>query len=157
MKLADTVVIRHVCDCDTAVVHPANGEPHYHVFTVDGEDFPWYVSERGPRVTQFGDNLYAVNVEIYGYAMIPEGGESAGRDLSLKVGGYMGHHLYIGDVEFPWDITGDGVIIRSSSKTIPSVELSFFVRNVDSNEFIADARHVDNIDGDTYAQKEGCI
>lgn len=59
------VVIRHVCNCKTANEHPPGGADVEHIFTVNGEDFPWPISERGPIVTKLDDNLFTVGVEIF--------------------------------------------------------------------------------------------
>jgi hypothetical protein len=146
MKLAETVVIR--------------GKPEYR-FDVDGQDFPWWISERGARVTQLLDDLFEINVEILCIPKAYDGDERGHEncrvgqgDLTVRLEGYMGRRLFIGDVEFPWDITADGVVIKTGVTLVPSVSLSFFAKDVDSNRFIDDARHILDIDGAVYAVPE---
>lgn len=49
MGIAETVIIR--------------GRPDYK-FDVDGLDIPWWINERGAKVTQIKDDLFVVNIEI---------------------------------------------------------------------------------------------
>jgi hypothetical protein len=63
MKLAHTIKIRHACDCDTALQPPAEDGTTEHTFEIDGQPFPWYISEAGPAVRQIGA-LYEVTVSI---------------------------------------------------------------------------------------------
>jgi hypothetical protein len=62
-KVAETVVIRHRCECATATAPPGeDGEEH--VLRIDGVDFPWHISERGPVVKRLAEGSYTVTVEI---------------------------------------------------------------------------------------------
>ena len=68
MRLAGLIKIRHRCDCPTAT-EPPGEDGIEHVFTIDGEPFPWYITEAGPRVrllegTHQTDPVYGVTVEI---------------------------------------------------------------------------------------------
>jgi hypothetical protein len=60
--VAREVMIRHVCDCADATEHPGEGDTE-HVFRIDGMDFPWFISEKGPVVTRT-EVGYRVAVEI---------------------------------------------------------------------------------------------
>jgi hypothetical protein len=61
-KLARVAVIRHHCDCVSATVPPGEDGVE-HVFTLDGVEFPWHISEEGPRVRKL-EGLYAIDVTI---------------------------------------------------------------------------------------------
>jgi hypothetical protein len=143
MKLAELVVIR--------------GKPDYR-FDVDGEDFPWWVSEKGVEVTQLTDDLFAVKFEILCISKVYDSDEHrfdncrvGEGDLPVRLEGYAGRRLFIGDVEFPWDITGDGVKVECSRRIFLTVTLAFFAKDVDSNQYIEDARNIMNINGDHWA------
>jgi hypothetical protein len=143
VKVAETVVIRD--------------KPNYK-FEVDGEDFPWWVSEKAPQVTQVMDDLFTVKVEIFGgHEKIGRYGDGdemlrVGRtDVPIRVEGYQGKRLFIGDVEFPWDMTADGYRIECGMRILPTITLSFLARDVDSDMWIDDSRWIENINGDTYA------
>lgn len=99
------------------------------VFSVDGEAFPWWISEAGPSARKLADDLYLVHVEIF--ATITEGDD--------RVEGF--HHGGLPDwgwpqpimcgTEFPWCISQDGFTYRSSGSTLPTVELEFFAESVE--------------------------
>jgi hypothetical protein len=60
---AENVVIRHVCDCAAATEHPAGEAATEHVLTLDGVEFPWHITKKGPVVART-DCGYTVTVEI---------------------------------------------------------------------------------------------
>ena len=63
-KVAENVVIRHVCHCHASTQQPAPDAETEHVFTIDDQEFPWHITERGPVVTRT-DCGYVVSVEIF--------------------------------------------------------------------------------------------
>lgn len=134
LGIADTVVIRHICHCDGAIEHPGHDEVTEHVFTVDGEDFPWYVSQRGPIVTQLGDDWYTVDVEIF---LLDKGTKESLEfsywPRSLSQGGSSVPYIpVIGGRNFPWTCTDDEITLRFNHKMIPTLHLKFFARSVDA-------------------------
>jgi len=70
--IADRVEIRHECDCPSATVRPRGGHPE-HVFTVDGVDFPWYITESGPSIARVFDDLYEITVTFYAHEVDASG------------------------------------------------------------------------------------
>lgn len=114
LKFAKHVHIVHTGECPGCT----------HVFDVDGAEFPWHITEAGPRVTRLMDDFYAVNVGILCL-------NKETREVSFAAVGNMGRIPVIGGVEFPWYITEDGFVFRQSSKTVPSVTLSFLASQVD--------------------------
>lgn len=132
-KIAKDVVIRHVCHCDTAVERPEGDEPQEHVFTIDGEEFPWLISDRGPVVRQLRDDFYTIDVEI---AMV----DKMTFDY-LALGDHCPPVVpVIGGVEFPWLLTDDECHLTFGHKVIPTLRLVFIARNVDANIPIEDCR-----------------
>jgi hypothetical protein len=66
-RFADTVVIRHVCDCRDAIEHPGVSEANEHIFSIDGQEFPWHI-KKVPGVT-LTDCGYTVTVEILAHSV----------------------------------------------------------------------------------------
>jgi hypothetical protein len=64
-ELARTVTVHHICHCDAATEHPTDGEDVEHLFTIDGVEFPWHISDTGPVIVRLINDLYKVTVEIY--------------------------------------------------------------------------------------------
>lgn len=132
-KIAKDVVIHHVCHCDTAVEHPEHDDPQEHVFTVDGEDFPWLISERGPVVKRLHDDLYSVDVEI---VLV----DKATFDYVPFVNDWIPVIPIIGGVEFPWLLTEDECHLTFGRKVVPKLRLAFIARHVGANIPIEDCR-----------------
>lgn len=127
MKFAEHVHIVHTGECPDCT----------HVFDVDGAEFPWYVTEAGPRVTRLADDVYAVHVEIFCM-------DKKTRGISFTMTGDS-HIPVIGGVEFPWYITEDGFVLKSEWKSLPTVTLSFLANHVDAKGIpMIDAR-TDNV------------
>lgn len=61
-EFARLIEIRHRCDCRTAT-EPPGPDGDEHVLRIDGVDFPWHISEKGPVVHR-GEVGYTVTVEI---------------------------------------------------------------------------------------------
>jgi hypothetical protein len=130
-------------------INPVKGE---FCFTVDGEEFPWYITERGPIVTQVSDNLYTIHVEIF---LIDKNRPASGYDwdLSFTASGYAGRTPHIGDREFPWAITEDGLTFSASCHDLPKLSLAFYAREVevvDHTVYIRDARDKYDINGNLW-------
>jgi hypothetical protein len=113
-------------------------------FDVDGEDFPWFVSDRGPQVTRVADDLYAIAVEIFCL-------DRETKDyLPFTTAGGRCQYPVIGGTEFPWTMSDTGYTFRCGWKTFPTVALTFFAEDVESSTLlIDDVRHVCNENGDT--------
>lgn len=133
------VVIRHTCHCEAAVEPAAPGEPEEHVFTVDGEDFPWPLpAERNPVVTRVADDLYRIALELllidnetYEYLSFGYVGPGSRSPFIPVIGGRP----------FPWTCTADAFQLTFSYKQLPTLRLAFFARHVSGNLPIEDRRH----------------
>jgi hypothetical protein len=132
LGIAETVVIRHRCHCTPVAESPEDGTIE-HVFTVNGEDFPWYISERGPMVARLADDWYTVDVEIL---LLDKNPNSEGKRETLGFRYWPTWHVpyipVIGGREFPWTCTDDEITLRFSHKMIPTLALKFFARSVDA-------------------------
>jgi hypothetical protein len=125
-------------------------EPADHKFEVDGAEFPWYISERGPIITRVSDDLFVVDVEI---VQMHRGNQQY---LSFEYrSGYFGNYdgdttwsgpppfvPVIGGEPFPWLCTEDEMVLRFSHKQIPTLALKFYARNVSSSARIRDSRDI---------------
>jgi hypothetical protein len=138
--LARNVVIRHVCHCvelarqareeGKSLCEPSGHKPDEHVFTVDGEDFPWYISERGPLVTRLCDDLYTVDVELFGIDR--ETMKSLDFSYSDEGRSSVPFVPVIGGRKFPWTLAADEVVLRFGHKILPTLQLKFLALNVDA-------------------------
>lgn len=128
------VVVRHTCHCDTATDRPASDEPEVHRFEVDGQPFPWYISEKGPLATRLADDFWRIDVEILALATPTEG------MLPIGSSGRMGEIPVIGGTAFPWLMTEEGWSMTAGHKQIPTVALGFLAHNVDTNMPVTDLR-----------------
>lgn len=147
--IPDEVVINHTCHCKTAGEAPADSGLEQHVFTVDGEDFPFWVTARGPVVTRVHDDLFTVDVEIILVCKEKVPGEFHAYHPYLSVGiaapgfPHSGSAPYIpvinGD-EFPWLLTADGCQLNFGHKIVPVLRLAFFARHVTTNLTVEDRR-----------------
>ena len=134
-KMAGDVVIRHTCHCKRAAETPADDQAEEHVFTVDGKDFPWPISERGPIVARLTGDLFSIDVEIM---LLGKPGY-----LPFSYVGYGGAPPYIpviAGAEFPWILTADGCQLNFSHKMVPTLKLAFLARHVTGNMPIEDKR-----------------
>ncbi len=144
-QIAKDVVIKHRCHCKTADEQPADGEPDEHVFTVDGEEFPWFISERGQIVKRLADDLYSIDVEIVGISKdtVLDGERPYHRFLEFTYNTYGGHIAYIPTIdgkEFPWLLTEAGCQINFGHKILPRLQLAFLAHNVTGNVPVDDQR-----------------
>jgi hypothetical protein len=144
-------------------INPVKGDENR--FTVDGEEFPWYISERGPQVAKIADNLFTVHVEIpltdKSRPWKREDAEDASRWLSFSASGYACRTPIIGGQEFPWVVTEDGFTFSASRKNFPTVSLAFFAAEVEFSDpttgwcLIDDKREIYDVNGDLrYITKE---
>ncbi|ORA24905.1 hypothetical protein [Mycobacterium aquaticum] len=123
--IARTVVYRHRCHCDNANVVPVEGEIDEHRFDVDGEPFPWLITEQGAKFTRTPSGLYLVEVTI----------------LVLDLEAYPAefHHApgsqpLIGGREFPWVITGPAVYSYAAYEQYSGhLALTFVAEHVDTD------------------------
>jgi hypothetical protein len=132
------VVLRHTCHCDAAVEKPAPHQHDEHVFQVDGDDFPWPLSERGPIVTRLKDDLFAVDVEIYLL------GKKDGKYEYLEFGYFPTNMTpflpLINGRIFPWLLDANGWELKAGHKRLPQINLTFFTRNITGNYPVDDQR-----------------
>lgn len=126
-RIAGEVVYRHVCHCENASEVPAEGEPDVHEFTVDGTEFPWYITERGAIITQFRDDLFLIDVEI----MLVD--TDTKEYLSFGYAAPAASTPYIPVIdgqEFPWLCNDDPMVLTFGHKVHPTLALKFFAHNV---------------------------
>lgn len=130
-ELAHTVVYRHPCDCSSASRPLQHGEHAEHRFDVDGQPFPWFIHEDGPRFTRAETGLFMVHVRFF---------------PGLARGGHFGRFAHehrkppvIAGVVFPWVLDTSGVIYRSGRDQVPTIELTFYAEQVDADCEIPDA------------------
>jgi hypothetical protein len=105
-------------------------------FTVDGDPFPWFITEDGPRATRFRDDLYAVHVTV----IAQDSFACTGIQASPVINGIM----------FPWYLTEDGYTFKTRRGDIPTVELSFFTKDY-CGPGVEDSRSVWAHNGDKVA------
>jgi hypothetical protein len=150
-RIPGEVVIRHVCArdmCRHAPERPADGDDDEHTFTVDGEDFPWLLTERGPTVSRLRDDLFVVDVEIILLTKDrgeTRTGEGAYCDLLsfswvADAGTIAPAIPIIGGVEFPWLLTMDERVLTFGHTMLPKLALRFFAKNVIGNSPVEDLR-----------------
>lgn len=134
MRVAETVVYCHACDCGSASRPVVEGEEPEHRFDVDGEPFPYMISPEGPTFTRLSEDWYRVDLTIY-----PSVVDGDGEAVRIDKAG-MGHQLFIGGVEFPWAIHEDGVVVRVPRKSWATIELGFLARSVDTDGPVFDGQ-----------------
>lgn len=106
-------------------------------FTVDGDPFPWFITEEGPRATRLRDDLYAVHVTVFAQD-------------SFSCDGIQAPPV-INGITFPWYLTEDGFTHRSRNGDIPSVELAFFTTDYFGPD-VSDERGIYAYNGDKVAR-----
>lgn len=126
--VARTVVYRHTCDCANTNRQLMPGEEPEHRFDVDGEPFPWYITEDGATFHRTENGLYLVAVRI-----IPVD-PTTGEYVEFR------HHVHnapqLGDRELPWLITGP--ITWQSDRGYGVLELTFLAEHVDTDGEISE-------------------
>jgi hypothetical protein len=140
LGIAETVVIRHICHCKTATEHPGHDEVTEHMFTVDDQEFPWYISERGPIVARLTDDLYTIDVELL--LLDRETKTYLPFSYTSRGVGSVPYVPVIDGQEFPWTCTADEFVLRFSHKQIPSLRLKFYARNVDAKGIAVDDKRL---------------
>jgi len=130
MKIADTIVYRHACECVNANQAPGDAGVE-HRFDVDGQPFPWLLTEDGATFTRLADDLYLCHIHI----VLVRQADMAWLTFSHE---NQDPAPMLGDTPFPWWISEDGFTYRASKKTIPTLELSFLAVSVDTDGEIHD-------------------
>lgn len=154
--IAGRVVIRHTCHCATAVER-TDGDVE-HVFAVDGEDFPWLISDSGPTVSRVADDLYIVAVELL-LIVAPPDYRVLDFAYTCEPESYVGGRCsvpfvpVIDGVEFPWLLTDDGCRLKFGHKMLPELTVAFFAHHVDANIPVVDVRG----DVDEVFSNGGCL
>lgn len=106
-----------------------DGQPW--TFDVDNEEFPFYISEEGARISKLRDDLYQIDITI----------------LAARKGPYAGLNFSVNEWEppkidgiyFPWTISADGFTYQRTHKTVPTLKLGFFTYHIKTNIPIHDA------------------
>lgn len=114
---ARTVVYRHACHCANANVVPDDPDHDEHRFDVDGEPFPWYITEDGATFRQLCPNLYVVGVTV------------------MVIGRFTHHDTeqpQLDGVAFPWALHGP-VTYTTDGTGISRLELGFLAEHVDTD------------------------
>ena len=127
--IAAEVVIRHICHCEGSTETPETHALTEHVFMVDGKDFPWYISERGPTVTRVDDELYTVDVDV----ILTD--KETHQFLSFGYTGPNSSVPYIPVINgspFPWLCNDAGYTLTFGSKELPLLRVAFYAHNVDA-------------------------
>uniref|UniRef100_A0AAU8GMG2 Minor tail protein n=1 Tax=Mycobacterium phage JustASigh TaxID=3158894 RepID=A0AAU8GMG2_9CAUD len=127
-KVARTVVYRHTCDCPNTNRELMPGEEPEHRFDVDGEPFPWYITEDGATFHRTETGLYLVAVRII--PIHPTTGEY------VEFRHHVHHAPQLGTSEFPWLITGP--ITWQSDRGYGVLELTFLAEHVDTDGEISE-------------------
>ena len=134
VNTARTVVYRHPCDCDSASRPLGPGEKPEHRFEVDGEPFPWHITEDGARFRKHTSGLYQVSCTV-----IPL--DRTNNEL-LRVIVDTDQPVTFECIdgtrrEFPWHITGP-MFISAGDRDIPLIALTFIAEDVDTDTEVAD-------------------
>lgn len=112
-------------------------------FMVDGDEFPWWLSQRGPLVERVSDGLYTVDVEI---CLLDKNEHPGVFPHPYLAFGYLAHASSVPNIpliageEFPWLLTGDGWTLTCGHKQMPKLRVSFYALNVSGDVEIADRR-----------------
>ncbi|QEA10851.1 hypothetical protein [Mycobacterium phage Weirdo19] len=124
--IARTVVYRHRCHCDNANTTPGPGQADEHRFDVDGQPFPWHITEDGATFLRTEAGLYLVSVQILPY---PVGGDDLVEFRHRDGGPPM-----LGDRPFPWAMTGTmNYSIPDIATDHPVLDLTFVAEHVDTD------------------------
>ncbi|MDV7192602.1 hypothetical protein [Mycolicibacterium fortuitum] len=122
--IARTVVYRHTCDCANTNRQLMPGEEPEHRFDVDGEPFPWYITEDGATFHRTATGLYLVAVRILPIEA------ATGKLVEFR------HHVHgapqLGDREFPWAIAYP-ISWQSDEPGYGVLELMFAANDVDTD------------------------
>jgi hypothetical protein len=122
-----------------------DGRPNFR-FDVDGVEFPWFISERGPIVTRIMDDLYAIDVEII---MLDKETKEVLPFGWTVIACSVPTVPIIGGVEFPWTCTDDEMVLRFCHKMFPTLSLKFCARNV-SGDIAIDDQRMEREDPDVF-------
>jgi len=99
------------------------------VFCVDGEPFPWLLSQEGPTARKIADDLYLVHVEILPISTTDDDRPESFYHEGLKDGWAQ---PVLQGITFPWCISSDGFTYTSRGcRELPVVELEFLCRSVE--------------------------
>lgn len=108
-----------------------------YAFVVDGNAFPYLLSESGPVVTRVSDGLFTIGLKILLFRM------DTMKTLPISC---VAHHSSVPNVpvidgeEFPWLCDDSGFKVSFSHKEIPSLTLTMYARNVIGNYLVTDTR-----------------
>lgn len=124
--VAKTVVWRHPCHCKSASRPLEPGEEPEHRFDVDGQPFPWYITEGGASFVKHGEH-YLVKVEIL---PIECDGNNEPLDITLS---YWRRQVRIGERLFPWAILSGSLVATMGEGDFPMLKLTFIAEHVDAD------------------------
>lgn len=131
-RFAELVVWRHPCDCDHASRPLDPGEVAEHRFDVDGEPFPWHITEEGATFRKIGSlrPVYLVTVQVFPLAV-------ANNEL-LRVIIDRDEPLAFEYVDgtrrpFPWALADQPITTTLYPRGFPVTELTFIAEHVDAD------------------------
>lgn len=129
-RIANTVVYRHPCDCEHASRPLADGEHAEHRFDVDGEPFPWHISEEGATFAEAAAGGYV----LVAVRLLPLA-RSNNEWLRVVLGVAPETPLTFEHVDgtrrpFPWAILA-GTLSIDYTEDLPVVSLTFIAEHVD--------------------------
>lgn len=124
--IARTVVYRHTCDCPNTNRQLMPGEEPEHRFDVDGEPFPWHITEDGATFHRTKNGLYLVAVRIVPFLRANNAPVPFSHDWPVPAAPRLG------DRPFPWAITGP-LIYTLDERGEPTIELTFVAADVDTD------------------------
>lgn len=131
IPFARTVVWRHPCDCASASRPLEPGEEAEHRFDVDGEPFPWHITEAGATFRRRGE-LYLVSLTLV--PLLRENNEAC--DVTFGIGRYP---VLTPRVQaerarpFPWALIDPLTLTQDGGPDIPLLDLTFIAQHVDAD------------------------
>lgn len=136
--IAGRVVYRHLCRCEHASRPLDPGEEVEHRFDVDGEPFPWYITEDGARFTRRGE-LYLVEVDILPVKPVGH------RDDEFAITVRTRRAPLLNGEPFPWATLAGSIRVDAPDDSFPVLHLTFLANNVDTDGNVTiDAEIVDD-------------
>lgn len=121
---AKTITYRHACGCDTAN-QPA-GDHTEHRFDVDGEPFPWLITEAGATFRTF-EPLTSLKY-LCTVTVLTVDPKDVSQDLFVTL---HGGRVDIGYTEFPWLIYD--VVPQFTADRKLLLQISFLAEQVDTD------------------------
>ncbi|MCG5431222.1 hypothetical protein LV457_02820 [Mycobacterium sp. MYCO198283] len=134
---ARTVVYRHPCDCPTASRPLREGEHAEHRFDVDGEPFPWHITEDGATFAKHPTGVYLITVTV----LAIERSNRQPVQFAQSWWNDRSRWFTLGGRPFPWAVAGP-ITYRVDPHSIGQLELTFIAEDVDADVAIPDLDEV---------------